>query len=214
MLHDPRLASNSSLIQRPEKSHLLRIQYRRALTELQSRRSAASGEPATQSPGLDEIARYLGMAPSALEQERLSESEQAPFQTLGGLRLADRLVPDLDLVKNEDRALVFAALRRLNPFEAWVICERFGLSEPSGRGPRQPARRGEIARASDNSPEASASTTDAVEESGRFADAYFQRSYIDIGSECGLSVFRLRQVEKTALDRLRELLAQRAAEEM
>ena len=30
--------------------------------------------------------------------------------------------------------MVCAALRRLSPFEAWVICERFGLGEPPGRG--------------------------------------------------------------------------------
>ena len=34
-------------------------------------------------------------------------------------------------------------------------------------------------------------------------ESYFQRSYIDMGRDCGLSVFRLRQVEKTALDKLR-----------
>ena len=46
----------------------------------------------------------------------------------------------------------------------------------------------------------------------RARESYFQRSYIDMGRDCGLSVFRLRQVERTALGKLREFLGHRIAE--
>jgi hypothetical protein len=45
---------------------------------------------------------------------------------------------------------------------------------------------------------------------GPCVGSYFQRSYLELRHDCGLSVFRLRQVEKTALDKLRGMLADRA----
>ena len=206
------LATNGSLIQKPEKSHLRRIQYRRALSELQAGETSLGSEPSPQSPDLDDIAPFLSVVPGRLELARLSENEQTIFQSLGEWTLADGGVPDHDLLKNENRAIVCAALRRLSPFEAWVIGERFGLGETAGHEPRLAVRRTDAVHETDGRT-GTATTIDAgAVDAERVSEAYFQRSYIDMGRECGLSVFRLRQVEKTALDRLRGVLAQDAPE--
>jgi RNA polymerase primary sigma factor len=207
------LASNGSLIQRPEHAQLLRQQYREAVGELRARGAATGGEPGSQSPSLDEVARYLGVPAHRLAEATLTENDQGICQSLADVTLADGAAPDQNLVTNEERAMVSAALRRLNPFEAWVICERFGLDDPPGRGIRQ--------RSPDREPaeekagrmrevDASASSHAA---GGRAGESYFRRSYIDMGKDCGLSVFRLRQVEKTALDKLRGILVRRIADE-
>jgi RNA polymerase primary sigma factor len=201
------MASNGSLIQRPEKSHLLRVQYRRALAELKAMRATASGEAGSSSPGIDEIAGYLGIAPARLEQARLPLTQQATCESLGDLAIADGPAPDLCLVTNEDRALVCAALARLSPFEAWVICERYGLDEPSLRVLRLAVRPDNTSHETDQLAPVAGSAGVAEDPERRPGDSYFQRSYIEMGRDCGLSVFRLRQVEKTALDKLRTELA-------
>ena len=97
-------------------------------------------EPGSQSPSLDEVARYLGVPTDRLAEARLTDNDQGTCQSLADVTLADGTTPDQDLVTNEDRAMVSAALWRLSPFEAWVICERFGLDDPPGRGIRQRSR--------------------------------------------------------------------------
>ena len=154
----------------------------------------------------------MSVAPDRLELARLSENEQTTFQSLGERTLADRGVPDHDLVKNENRAIVCAALRRLSPFEAWVIGERFGLGETPGHEARLAVRRPDTVHETDDRTGPATSAGAGAVDTERVSEAYFQRSYIDMGRECGLSVFRLRQVEKTALDRLRGVLAQHAPE--
>ena len=204
------LASNRSLIQRPTKLNLLRVQYSRAVHELQALRAATTGEPSPMSPSLDEIARYLGVAPGRLEHMRRTGAEEAICQDLGELTLADDPTPDVNVVKNEDRILVCAALRSLSPFEAWVICERYGLGEPSLRETRLAGHRTLATAAVDKPPTRSGSLDDTQGAGRQPGESYFQRSYIDMGRDCGLSVFRLHQVEKTALDKLRRALAGRA----
>jgi RNA polymerase sigma factor (sigma-70 family) len=139
------------------------------------------------------------------------QTRQAVCQSLGELTLAEGPAADHDLVKNEDRALVCAALLRLSPFEAWVISERFGLGEPPGRGTRLAAGRSDPASETED-PTNPGDPTGADDDGGRPSRSYFDRSYSDMGRECGLSVFRLRQVERTALDKLRAALAERVPE--
>jgi RNA polymerase primary sigma factor len=206
------LASNGSLIQRPEKSHLVRLQYRKAVDELSARGTAASGEPAPKSPSLDEVATYLGVPRHLLEEEGLTQSEQGVCQSLTDMTLADGPAPDQDVLTNEDRMLVCAALRRLSPFEAWVICERFGLGEPPGRGIRATSPARDPAPDTQSSGILAGPSGATAVRGSRASESYFQRSYIDMRRDCGLSVFRLRQVEKTALDKLRGFLGHRIAE--
>jgi RNA polymerase primary sigma factor len=207
------LASNGSLIQRSKNSHLLRLQYRKAVDELRARGVAASGEPGPNSPSLDEVATYLGIPLRRLEEARLTQEDQTVCQRLGNLTLADGPAPDQDVVSNEDRAILCAALRRLSPFEAWVICERFGLGEPPGRGIHGTSSGRDRERETEKSVTLAGSSAAAQVRVTRATESYFLRSYIDMGRDCGLSVFRLRQVEKTALDKLRGFLGHRITEE-
>jgi RNA polymerase primary sigma factor len=207
------LSSNGSLIQIPENSHLLRLQYRRALGELSTRGAARNGNPSSKPPSLDEIASYLGVPPHRLKRARLTQTEQSIRLRLGDLMVADGPAPDQGVVINEDRALVAAALRRLSPFESWVICERFGLDEPTAvRGLRRAALRRNAARKKTGSAITAKQQRSTSIHGPQTAASYYQRSYIDMGRDCGLSVRRLQQVEKTALDKLRGFLGRRAAE--
>jgi RNA polymerase sigma factor (sigma-70 family) len=124
--------------------------------------------------------------------------------------------PDEDLAKEEDRSYVHTALRRLSPFEAWVIRERFGLGElaPS-RLPPSPTKAGECetnlaARGRE------CTAVDAALESRpltqRSRRILFHRSYMELGQDCGLSAHRVQQVEKSALDKLRGILRPRFSE--
>jgi RNA polymerase primary sigma factor len=204
------LATNDSLIQLSQKSRRQRLRHRRAADELRARGTAPIGEPGSQLPSLDEIARDLGVPPRRIKRGRLTQSEHSIHLRLGDLMLADGPGPDQDLVINEDRALVHEALRRLNPFEAWVICQRFGVGEPAsgfdGQGGLQRLDPDlEIAR-----PASSAGPPgDTPVHRPRPNNSYYQRSYIEMRQDCGLSVHRIQQVEKTALDKLRALLGQR-----
>lgn len=206
------LASHRSLIQRPEHAHLLLQRYREAVSELSASGTVAGNAPESPSPSLDEAARYLGSPARRLAEARLSEHEPGVCQSLAELTLTGGTAPDECLVTSEDRAMVSAALWRLSPFEAWVICERFGLDAPPGRGIEQ----GSTPR----DPQSNKSTTmtqnpseDSSECGMQARAAYFRRSYMEMGRDCGLSVFRIRQVEKTALDKLRSFLGRRMNDE-
>jgi RNA polymerase primary sigma factor len=207
------LASHGSLVQVPEQSHILRVRYRHAVRELQTRGATGNCKNGASSPSLDEIAKYLGVTPRRLMRAKLTQNEQNIYLRLGDLLLADEPAPAEDLVINEDRALVHAALQRLSPFEAWVICERFGLGEPTAdRRTRATARGRDPAHESSQPQSRPGSVAEERDYGTRPTDSYFQRSYIEMGEDCGLSVHRLRQVEKTALDKLRAFLGQRIAE--
>ena len=207
------LASNGSLIQRPEHAQLLRLQYREAVDALRARRAAPGSEPGSPSPTLEEVSQYLGVPAHRLEEANLVQSDQTVCQSLADVTLADGPAPEESLVVNEDRAMVGAALRRLSPFEAWVICERFGLDKPRGRGIRQAPIVGDSSDETAGSANQANPSADPSVRSSRSREAYFERSYIDMGRDCGLSVFRLRQVEKTALAKLRGFLALRMTDE-
>ena len=121
--------------------------------------------------------------------------------------------PDEDLAKEEDRSYVHTALRRLSPFEAWVVRERFGLGEQAP-GPLRPSptKRG----AADINMPAGGLECGAV---GPLLDsrsltqsprrAVFHRSYMELSQDCGLEHHRVQQVEKIALDKLRGILRAR-----
>ena len=86
---------------------------------------------------LDEIAERLGVPVQALESARQAPLPEDPrlHRRDRGERVAlDALPtashpPESDLVNEESNELVHRALSRLNPFEAWVIQERYGFRE-------------------------------------------------------------------------------------
>lgn len=207
------LASNGSLIQQPEHAQLLRLQYREAVDELRSRSEPPGGEPDSPSAAIDDVARYLGVPAHRLEESRLAAAEPAICQSLAELTIAIGPEPEETLVSNEERALVCAALRRLSPFEAWVICERFGLDEPLGRRSRQASSARDPGNERNRDPIHPGPSGAGSDRGTEPRETCSQRTYLEMGRDCGLTVFRLRQVERTALEKLRTILEQRMSDE-
>ena len=105
------------------------------------------------------------------------------------------------MADHEQRLLLEVALHRLNPVEAWVIRERYGLCLliPEERDWSSPGPH--VARRDD--PEYAA---EAEAESPDQCRAYFHRSYVELERDCGLSRHRILQVEEAALEKLRDVL--------
>ncbi len=97
--------------------------------------------------------------------------------------------PDEAVTGHEQRLLLEYALRRLNPVEAWVLRERFGLDRLAA----DPWFR--------TSP-----TTAATPGASDTRRPYFHRTYPELERDCGLSRYRIRQVEAAALEKLRDVL--------
>jgi RNA polymerase sigma factor (sigma-70 family) len=200
------LASNGSLIQLPERLRIIRLQFRRAIEELCNRVAVGNDASSSRPPSLDEIARHMGVSSSRLKGVGLTQCDRTLRFGVGEPMMADIRSPDQDVVEKEIRALVYVALRRLSPFEAWVIRERYGLGEPSPREGNHIAlrRRTRIRDAAGGVPVPGFSGAAPVHE--RHSRSFYRRTYMEIGHDCGLSFHRVRQVEKAALEKLRGLL--------
>jgi len=209
------LASNSSLIPLPERRHWLRLRYHRAIAELSNHVPAGCDGPRSELPSLDEIARHMGVSSDRLKWARLTQSDCTLYLRIGELMKADGPSPDQDVVDDEDRALVYAALRRLSPFEAWVIRERYGLCEPSARqGTGIDSRGWPDSRHTVGLAPESGVPRAAPAHAARPSQSYYHRSYNELSGDCGLSVHRIQQVEQTALAKLRGLLTPQPAKAM
>jgi DNA-directed RNA polymerase sigma subunit (sigma70/sigma32) len=168
------------------------------------------GSIAMEQSSIEQIAEKTGISPSKVKSPRLlmierdhdSEPDQdgesrAPTEPMDGCRR-----PEEEAVDHEQRCLIRAALRQLNPVEAWVIRERYGLhtllfddlivAESSPRAVRRVTN--------ERVPE---SPTEPLETSR----SRIGRTYTELKRDCGLSCHRLRQIERTALDKLRRVLA-------
>ncbi|MFI5456061.1 MAG: sigma-70 family RNA polymerase sigma factor [Isosphaerales bacterium] len=202
------VVNNGSLIQVPERLQQLRLRYRRAIEELRKRMPVGSNPSGSGQPSVDAIATHMGVSSDRLLGAELTQSDRILRPILDELLLADEPSPDQIVSNDEDRALVHAALRRLSPFEAWVIRERYGLAEPSGGEGTLKASR----RRTDGGHKAGRAPTSGIPDAARVptprrSRCYYQRSYREIGCDCGLSAHRIQQVERTAIGKLGTLLA-------
>jgi RNA polymerase primary sigma factor len=207
------LATNSSVIKVPEYQLNLRARQRRALAGDGGQGESAMGTLRSAQPGLGEVAGPVGGSPRQQELMRRMKMEcssdlaDEEDEELIVLRAA---VPECDLPerileKGELRSLVQAAMRHLSPVERWVIRERYGLGATSpDRGElRAPSSQaGGLATPTPGPPSPGA----APAGMRRRSQAYYHQNYRQIGRACRLSVKRIRQVEKTALGKLREFL--------
>jgi RNA polymerase primary sigma factor len=121
--------------------------------------------------------------------------------------------PDQDLAKEEDRWYIQRALKRLSPFEAWVIRERFGVEEPTfGRLPTSLSKSSthEMNCKQHGSEGANYDASRKLRLRGaRIRGVLFSRSYVELARDCGLSPHRVQLVERTALRKLRAILRPR-----
>jgi DNA-directed RNA polymerase sigma subunit (sigma70/sigma32) len=198
------------LIRIPEYLFLLRQRFRRMMGQLDRPSMIGIGSIAMEQSSIEQIAEKMGIPPSKLRSPRLLMIERdhhsEPDRDGESRALTEAMDscrrPEEEAVDHERRGLINAALRQLNPVEAWVIRERYGLhtlmlddlilAESSPRTVRRVTKE----RVPD-------SPTDRFETSR----SQIRRTYTDLKCDCGLSCHRLRQIERTALDKLRRLLA-------
>jgi RNA polymerase sigma factor (sigma-70 family) len=203
------LIANDSLVRVPQHVFLLRKQYRRAMNALRNKDVSGDGAPEAEAPSLEEVARKTGVSVRRLKPAWLAESGRDHRTTadVDGevVPLTEAIVddrpPDQEVADLEQRLLLEVALRRLNPVEAWVIRERYGLAvlipdERSWPSPGPHAARRDDRRL----------THDPDEGQPGSRPAYFHRSYPDLARDCGLSKIRIRQVEQAAIEKLRQVL--------
>lgn len=171
------LAESGSIIRIPYYLGLLRRRFERTKARMLAERRSA-GDGLADEPTAEEVAERMGV-----EVDRLANLRDAGFavesysdalndgdETLNEA-LAREEPPELPLEVVEAMTEVFAALKRLSRFEAWVIKRLYYL---------------------DGSPEPS--------------DRRRARPHRDLSRECGLSVPRIKQIEREALDKLAEAL--------
>ena len=99
--------------------------------------------------------------------------------------LPDRYHPEHDLETAEKVDELHKAIEQLTPVEAWLIRHRFGLDDPH-----------------ENSPSAA---TLAIKDAKATAGSR-EWTYGQIGRALGISIHRIRKVERVALEKLRNLL--------
>jgi len=203
------LIANDSLIRVPAHVFRQRKQYRRAGNVMGCSGVTDNGaaEPAVAS--VEDIARETGGTPSWLNSDTPAEPGHVGHSFVADeveiVPLTDTIVdnhlPDQQVADQEQRLLLEVALRRLNPVEAWVIRERYGMCQliPEERYLSTPGPR--AARRDDPEHDADAETDSPVQ-----CRAYFHRSYTELGGDCGLSYHRIVQVEESALEKLRDIL--------
>jgi RNA polymerase sigma factor (sigma-70 family) len=199
------LARNGSLIRVPERVFVQRQQGLRAMRAPGQGGGAAERAETTNPPHGAVDVWGDPVAPGRRDADVPDGSGQGPdpmvLDAAEIVSLAEAIVdhhqPDQQVVEQEQRILLELALRRLNPVEAWVVRERYGLGllipdEWDWSSPR-------IDADSRDEPE------DEVNARGR-RRAVFHRTYHELARACGLSVHRIRQVEETALEKLRDVL--------
>jgi RNA polymerase sigma factor (sigma-70 family) len=206
------LVRDDSLIRVPERVFLQRKQYRRVRQAPGRAGVADDGPSEAGSAGTEGITREIGGTPRRLDPDRPAEPGRVAHTFVADAgeivpltdTILDNHLPEQQVADQEQRLLLEVALRRLNPVEAWVIRERYGLCllipeerDWSSLGPH-------VARRDEPVYEA-----DAEADSPGQCRAYFHRSYTELGRDCGLSRHRIQQVEETALEKLRDVLRPR-----
>lgn len=116
--------------------------------------------------------------------------------------IADPRRPDQEIAERERRLLLERALRRLSPVEAWILRERYGLA-PRGTDKE---RWESLQPPSDQSDRHKDAVDDPPTNPAASGRSYFHRTYVELHRDCGLSFYRIRQIEATALEKLREAL--------
>jgi RNA polymerase sigma factor (sigma-70 family) len=199
------LIANDSLIRIPQHVFLGRKQSRRdvsAKAAVVAGAGANEAGPATVESGDREtvgVPRRLDpdrtAGPGRVAHGPAAEGEIVPLTEA----IVDNRRPEQQVTDQERRLVLELALRGLNPVEAWVIRERYGLG---GSTPEEQKWSSPVPRtARRDEPEAGADPDSPTQ-----CRAFFYRSYVELARDCGLSRYRIRQVEEAALEKLRDVL--------
>jgi RNA polymerase sigma factor (sigma-70 family) len=210
------ITSDRSLVRLPKHTRRLRKRYLQALdklkgqselpTELASQASASQSfiadHSSPQSANHSQGADGSGLSLRQIERARKESGNRTLCASLAG-SLAEARTAETEPAMQEERTAVQAALCRLNPFEAWVIRERYGVGDwranslDPGKAKKKAAVHGGARKRRRQRSRAAGA--------GRSAP-YYWRTHEMLSRDCGLSVHRLRLVEKAALDKLRSIL--------
>jgi RNA polymerase primary sigma factor len=204
------LIANGSLIRVPEQVFLLRKRYCQAIDAIDG--PDYIGDPGRERLNIEQVAMEIGISPRQIEPSRLApiERETRNETDEDGATvsitdvIADRRQPDDEAAIQEQRLLLEAALQQLNPVEAWVLRERYGLSTSIVGDDKW-----STPNLHDDPPtEDDRTSTSGQNPPGRNR-SYFHRTYVELAQDCGLSSHRIHQVERTALNKLRDALGRR-----
>jgi RNA polymerase sigma factor (sigma-70 family) len=196
--------NDSSLVRLPKHTRRMRDRYLRVAREIKTRGIDELKPAGQESPGVVPGGRYLGLALEQTDRERQGSEDQDLCNFQEG-PFARFQTPENELSKQEDRAVLHAALRRLNPFEAWVIRERFGLFDSDAVAIESSKLR-KKARSKPRAKVARKRQASLGAKAVQVGSTYYWRTHQKLSHDCGLSVYRLRLVEQTALDKLRSVL--------
>jgi RNA polymerase primary sigma factor len=198
------VVEQSSVVRPSEYSRRLRAQSRRETPDLsmgngpgssavepnrlrQGETTGSSGRPR---PKHDPLCFY------EFECTSLADLDEEPAVAESG--------GELEVMAREARVILKGALEWLSPFEAWLIRERYGLEQPSTfRKKRKYTRRG----APDGRRSKAAVPKASPKQAEQPSQSYYNRSFVELACECGLTVHRLRVIERYALDKLRDYLS-------
>jgi RNA polymerase sigma factor (sigma-70 family) len=204
------LIANDSLIRIPEYIFLLRKRYYRVIDALGGLECMAACDRERLS--IDQVAMETGISPRQLKPSKLAligrEARSERDEDGATISITEVIVdhrrPDDEAANQEERLRLEAALQQLNPFEAWVLRERYGLSI-SIAGEDDWSTPVPLAVRSTDDDRTSSSHANPP---GR-CRSYFHRTYPELAQGCGLSSHRIHQVERTALKKLRDVLGRR-----
>jgi RNA polymerase sigma factor (sigma-70 family) len=203
------LITNDSLIRAPRHVFLRRKRHRQVVSMPGDAGMSGDGGSEAEAPSVEDLARKIGASPRRRKSARPADYEMdspRPVDEVDEVMpltemAADSPPPDEEAVDHEQRLLLEVALRRLNPVEAWVIRERYGLCTLILDELRWP----ESKPLADSRDDAGGTSDPGADPHGH-RRAYYHRSYSDLGRACGLSHYRILQVEEAALEKLRDVL--------
>ncbi len=185
------MGEGSSLIRFPEYARLLRARYIRLVRAMIGVDDPIPSPDSSLALDTQDLANRLGVPARRLDRARLTLIERVSQGDLDE-SIADHDRPvDRELIDHEAREALHAALAALNPFESWIIRNRYGLDPDDSTIP---------------GPAPDAPDHDA---NHRATPPNQPRSYHRLGLDCGLPGHRIRAMEKAALEKLRMILASR-----
>ncbi len=190
------LAGGASIIHFPYYLVLLRKKFEKIKARMMTDRRSEVGGSLSE-PTLEDVAERMGVAVERLKYLRNAQVGLTSYSD-GSIdddesyhdALALDQAPEQPLETAEEMEQLHAALNRLHPFEAWVVKRRYRLEDAV----ESRNRRGRQTKADRE--------REALRQKREAAQADECRPYRDLESECGLPAYRIKQIEREALEKL------------
>ncbi|APW59203.1 sigma-70 family RNA polymerase sigma factor [Paludisphaera borealis] len=209
-------SGGGSMIHFPYYLVILRKRFDRVKAEMVSRRRSNPGGDQSE-PTMEDVAEQMGIEARRLRFLRNAQADCSSYSasTLDAEEagasedlLSEERPPEKPLETAEEMERLYAAFNQLTPFEAWLVKRRFRLDDraedvKADRRPRSQSRSRPASRRDDDR------EAKRIKRANDLADE--PRPYRELERECGLAVYRLKQIERKALDKLQETLVESPA---